>query len=167
MKSNIKKVLAGAVVVGTFVAYVWSQKMPDDEVVATSIPSESTAPTVVTSDTTPVPTAPTPRPVTPRPTPKPAGAFRDGTYTGVVADAYYGNVEVQAVIQNGVLADVVFLQHPNDRGTSIRINNAAMPLLKSEAIRAQSANVNTISGASETSRAFRESLQSALSQAKA
>ena len=165
MKSNIKKVLAGAVVVGTFVAYVWSQKMPDDEVVATSMPSESTF-----LPTPTIPTTPTTKPVTPvatTPNPKPAGAFRDGTYTGVVADAYYGNVEVQAVIQNGALADVVFLQHPNDRSTSIRINNAAMPLLKSEAIRAQSASVNTVSGASETSRAFRESLQSALIQAKA
>ena len=102
----------------------------------------------------------------PSPAPKPKGQYADGTYTGTPADAYYGTVQVQAVIQNGKITDVTFLQYPNDRRTSQYINGNAMPILISEAIQAQSANVNGVSGASETSPAFRVSLADALSQAK-
>lgn len=106
-------------------------------------------------------TTPTPAPVT-----KPKGQYTDGTYTGSTADAYYGYVQVKAVISGGKLTDVVFLQYPNDRSTSRYINQQAMPLLKEEAISAQNANVSGVSGASDTSMAFRESLGNALSQAK-
>ena len=91
--------------------------------------------------------------------------YKDGTYTGSVADAYYGNVQVQATISGGKITDVTFLQYPNDNGTSMYINSQAMPLLKQEAIAAQSANVDGVSGASETSPAFQQSLASALNQA--
>lgn len=94
------------------------------------------------------------------------GQYKDGTYTGISANAYYGNIQVEAVINGGKLADVQFLDYPQDRRTSIRINNQAMPFLKQEAIQAQSANVDTVSGASDSSGAFRQSLASALSQAK-
>lgn len=92
--------------------------------------------------------------------------YKNGTYTGNVADAFYGNVQVQAVISGGKLTDVTFLQYPNDRSTSIEINTQAMPYLKQEAIKAQIAQVDIITGATQTSRAFIESLQSALDQAK-
>lgn len=94
------------------------------------------------------------------------GIYKDGTYTGISANAYYGNIQVEAVINGGKLTDVQFLDYPQDRRTSIRINRQAMPYLKKEAIQAQSANVDTVSGASDSSGAFRQSLASALSQAK-
>lgn len=103
-------------------------------------------------------------PVTPPPA-KPKGQYQDGTYTGASVDVYYGFVQVKAVIQNGELADVVFLQYPNDRGTSRYINGQAMPILKQEAIRAQSAGVSGVSGASATSGGFVQSLGDALTQA--
>ena len=80
--------------------------------------------------------------------------------------AYFGMVQVKAVIQAGKIADVQFLQYPNDRRTSIRINNIAMPYLITEALQAQSAEVDIISGATLTSEAFAQSLQSALATAK-
>lgn len=92
-------------------------------------------------------------------------AYKDGQYTGNVADAYYGNIQVQATIQGGKISDVVFLDYPQDRRNSVRINTEAMPLLKSEAIQAQSAQVDIVSGATATSDAFRQSLASALAQA--
>jgi uncharacterized protein with FMN-binding domain len=92
--------------------------------------------------------------------------YKEGTYTGTVEDAYYGNIQVQAVITNGKIADIVFLQYPNDNGTSRSINAQAMPFLKSEAIQAQSASVDIVSGASDSSQAFQKSLASALAQAK-
>lgn len=93
-------------------------------------------------------------------------SYKDGTYTGVAADAFYGNLQVQATIANGKLTNVQFPQWPNDRSRSVRINQQALPWLAQEAIQAQSANVNVISGATDTSEAFSQSLQSALSVAR-
>ncbi|MCR4329665.1 MAG: FMN-binding protein [Candidatus Roizmanbacteria bacterium] len=92
--------------------------------------------------------------------------YADGSYTGDVADAFYGNIQVQAVIQNGKIADIQFLQYPSDRSQSRQISQYAMPLLKSEALQAQSAQVNIVSGATYTSQAFVQSLASALTKAK-
>lgn len=137
-----------------------------------SLPKKTvaTAPAKTPSALTPKPnpiSTPIPTPIfVPTPVPTPKGQYVDGTYIGSVADAYYGNIQVQAVISGGKLTDVIFLQYPNDRGHSVSINNYAMPILKSEAIQAQSAQVNSVSGASDTSAAFQESLASALSQAK-
>jgi uncharacterized protein with FMN-binding domain len=115
---------------------------------------------------TPAPTAvPTPKP-TPTPTPKPKGLYTDGSYTGASSDAYYGNIQVRVTISGGKISDVVFLDYPQDRGTSREINGQAMPYLKQEAIAAQSSNVDIISGATDSSLAFRQSLASALAQAK-
>jgi uncharacterized protein with FMN-binding domain len=69
-------------------------------------------------------------------------------------------------VQNGKIADVQFLQYPHDRRTSQRINSSVMPYLQTEAIQAQSANVDLITGATLTSEAFAESLQAALSGAR-
>lgn len=93
------------------------------------------------------------------------GKYKDGQYTGDSVDAYYGNVQVKVIIQNGRITDVRFLDYPQDRSNSTRISNRAMPQLTQEAISAQSANVNGVSGASETSQAFVKSLTSALNQA--
>lgn len=91
--------------------------------------------------------------------------YKDGTYTGTVADAYYGNLQVKAIISGGKLTDVQFVEYPNDNNTTLKINQQAMPLLRSEAIQKQSAKVDIISSASQTSNAFKESLSSALQQA--
>ena len=111
-------------------------------------------------------TVTTPPPViTPAPQ-KPAGMYADGSYIGPAADAYYGTVQVKAVIKNGQLADVRFLQYPNTHSYSVYVNNQAMPMLTQEAIQAQSAQVSGVSGATFTSQAFQQSLASALVQAK-
>ena len=126
-------------------------------------PKPSSAP-IATPTSTPTPT-PTLIP-TPTPTLKPKSIYNDGQYTGNSADAYYGNVQVAAIIQDGKITDIKFLDYPSDRGHSIQINNYATPILRSEAIQAQSAQVDTVSGATDTSNAFVESLSSALSQAR-
>jgi uncharacterized protein with FMN-binding domain len=94
------------------------------------------------------------------------GQYRDGSYTGNPADAYYGTVQVKAIVRGGRIADVVFLDHPHTHENSIFINNQAMPLLTQEAIQAQSAQVDGVSGATFTSDAFKQSLASALALAK-
>lgn len=95
------------------------------------------------------------------------GNYKDGTYTGSVTDAQWGNIQVQVVIQNGKMTNITFLQYPNERERSVIINDYADPRLVSEAIQAQSANVDAITGATDTSDAFSQSLNDALSQAQA
>lgn len=97
---------------------------------------------------------------------KPAAhGFVDGTYTGPVADAYYGLIQIQASIQGGRLTALKVLKYPSDRRTSVSINRQALPMLRDEAISAQSAHVDIISGATLTSRAFIQSLGGALKKA--
>ena len=128
-------------------------------------------PSNVAQRTTAIPTAapviPTTVPTSvPAPATTPAGPYKDGAYTGPSVDAYYGSVQVEAVVRNGQLADVQFLDYPHDRRTSQRINSQATPWLTQEAIQAQSARVNLISGATLTSEAFVESLSTALQSAR-
>ena len=91
--------------------------------------------------------------------------YIDGTFTGPVTDAYYGLVQIQAIVQGGRLAGVKVLQYPSDRRTSVAINHQALPMLRSEVVAAQSAKVDIISGATLTSEAFIKSLGGALRQA--
>jgi uncharacterized protein with FMN-binding domain len=92
--------------------------------------------------------------------------YKDGTYTGTAVNAGgHGNVQLQIAIAGGKITNVVFLQSPNLQNTSVIINNAAMPQLIQEAIQAQSANINIVSGATDTSQAFQQSLAAALAQA--
>ncbi len=91
--------------------------------------------------------------------------YKDGQYVGVVADAYYGNVQVSAIISGGKITEVKFLEYPQERQNSVRLNENAIPRLQTETIAIQSANVDSITGASLTSAAYLESLTAALSQA--
>lgn len=140
----------------------------DDNIGYEVIPPKPTPVPVTTPKPTPTPISkPAPIPVpTPIPAPVVTGLYRNGRYTGSIADAYYGNVQVVAVISGGEISDVQFLDYPKDRQTSLQKSMRAMPILISEAIAIQDSNVDTVSGASFTSTAYRESLASALAQAK-
>ena len=125
--------------------------------------------------------APTPAPASaPASAPDPAGAtspliriaasttgLNDGTYTGPVVDAYYGYIQIEAVIKNGRLTTIHVLKYPSDRRTSVFINRQALPMLRDEVISAQSANVDIVSGATLSSEAFIQSLGAALNKARA
>jgi uncharacterized protein with FMN-binding domain len=56
--------------------------------------------------------------------------------------------------------------YPNHTDRSVFINQQAIPILRSEALRAQSANVSFVSGATDTSDGFARSLQSAILKAR-
>lgn len=96
-----------------------------------------------------------------------SGSYRNGTYTGPETDANWGEVKVQVVISDGRISDVQFLDYPSDRSRSRSINSQAVPQLTQEAIAAQQANVDVVTGATDTSEAFIESLTAALHQASA
>jgi len=155
----MKKYLQISVVLGLFgLLVLWRQSQGGD------------TPPVVGGNQTAIPTSAvdTSIPTISTPTTSQAGStYKNGRFIGSTEDAFYGNIQVQVAISGGKITDVIFLQHPNDNHTSQSINMQAMPLLKSEAIQAQSAQVDAISGASDTSAAFIKSLGNALSQAKA
>jgi uncharacterized protein with FMN-binding domain len=164
--SAAKKILLSAGVIiayGMYAAFrqlVLGANQPD---VSSNIPALSVVPTITAA--TPRPSA-APSAPSPSPSSAPRGQYRDGQYTGAVADAYYGPLQVQAVIQGGRLTNINFLQYPNDRSRSVEINYYALPILRTEAIQAQSARVDAVTGASDSSPAFVQSLSSALAQAR-
>jgi uncharacterized protein with FMN-binding domain len=93
------------------------------------------------------------------------GRYNDGEYIGKPADTNWGAVQVKAVVRNGSLIDVQFLQYPYHRRRSAEISNWALPVLRNEAIQVQSARVDIVSQATITAYGFQESLATALSQA--
>jgi uncharacterized protein with FMN-binding domain len=145
----MKKFLLTGFVLATFALYSFHQRHDGSHVVL-KVPAPAT----------------TQSPSSPSSTPSSSSSYKDGQYTGSSADAFYGFIQVEAVISGGKLTDVKFLQTPNDRDTSVMINSQATPYLKQEAIQAQSANVNIVSGATDSSQAFIQSLGSALKQAQ-
>jgi len=74
----------------------------------------------------------------------------------------YGPVQVQAVYSGGRLSNVVTLQTPTGDSHSASIAQRACPILRSEALSAQSAKIHTVSGATYTSKAYIASLQAAI-----
>jgi uncharacterized protein with FMN-binding domain len=126
---------------------------------ATPTPSASPTP----SDSS----APTPTP-TPTPTPSNAGpTYKDGQYTGQDFPNQFGDTQVKVTISGGRITNVQPLQLPFDRQRSAEISQYAAPLLHDEVLQAQSAQIDSLSGATYTSDAYAQSVQSALDQAHA
>ncbi len=87
------------------------------------------------------------------------------TYTGSVAQTQWGPVEVRVTVAGGKITDVALPQYPNGNSRDQEINAYALPTLVQETLKAQSANVDMVSGATVTSDGYLQSLQSALDQA--
>lgn len=137
--------------------------------IGTITPRTSPTPPATVPNTTPTPVTVPKTVTTPPPAPKtvtaPKGQYKDGEYTGNPSRSHGYNLQVKAVVQGGKLANVVFLSYAQGSLDSQDINAQAVPYLIQQAIQAQSANVNGVSGASQTSTAFSSSLGSALAMA--
>jgi len=94
-----------------------------------------------------------------------SGSTGSGTYKGTAVQTRFGPVQVQITVANGKITDVTALQLTNADGKSVQISNRAAPLLRSKVLAAQSANVQTVSGATVTSDAYLTSLQAAIDAA--
>jgi uncharacterized protein with FMN-binding domain len=94
----------------------------------------------------------------------PATAGTTQTLTGSLVSTRYGDVEVQVTISGGTITAVNAVALPTG-GRSGRISASAAPILASEAVTAQSASIDIVSGATYTSEAYARSLQAALDQA--
>ena len=88
-----------------------------------------------------------------------------GTYTGDAVQTRFGPVQVEITVENGAITASEVTQVPwNDRKDQ-EINGRAVPVLNAEAVDAQSADIDMVSGATYTSQAYVESLQSAIDRA--
>ncbi len=111
--------------------------------------SGATTPTTAApATTTPSTTAPTTR-----------------TIDGDPVDNQYGTVQVEVTLQGKQIVGVTALQLPSDRRHSAEISQQAGPILQQEALQAQSAQIDIVSGATYTSTSYAQSLQSALDKA--
>ena len=90
-----------------------------------------------------------------------------GTYTGDVATNRWGPVQVQITVAGGSISDVAVLEVPSGNSKDVTINNRAVPVLVQSTLAAQSAQIDSVSGATYTSTSYKQSLQSAIDAARA
>ena len=98
--------------------------------------------------------------------PAATNTIADGTYAGQASPNRFGTVQVQAVYSGGQLTDVQILAYPDGDRRSLRISQAAIPMLVDQSIQAGGASISGVSGATYTSRSYVASLQSAIDAAK-
>jgi uncharacterized protein with FMN-binding domain len=104
------------------------------------------------------------------PTPKSStstsgSASPTSTYTGTAVNTRYGVIQVKVTVGAKKITNVAFVQLTAFDDRSQRINSDAAPILLQETLAAQSAKIDSVSGASYTSAGYEQSLQSALDQA--
>ena len=87
------------------------------------------------------------------------------TVTGSVAQTQWGPVQVTITVAGGRITKVDVPVYPNGNGKDEEINSYALPVLTQETVKAQSASIDMVSGATVTSNGYLESLQSALDKA--
>jgi uncharacterized protein with FMN-binding domain len=123
-----------------------TMRRPTDSPVPTNSPEPSTTATQPTA----------------QPTQSPSPQTATGTVTGPVVSTQFGDVQLQVTLAGGKIVDIKPIELPFDRQRSAYISSVAAPLLRQEALQAQSAQIDLISGATYTSEAYAESLQAVL-----
>lgn len=93
-----------------------------------------------------------------------AGAPRK--VSGDTVNTRYGPVQVQVTLAGSRITAVDVVTYPSAERRDREINTSALPVLNQEAIAAQSARIDVVSGATYTSDGYVRSLQSALDRAK-
>jgi uncharacterized protein with FMN-binding domain len=87
------------------------------------------------------------------------------TVTGAVETTMYGPMQVKVTLEGQKITNVSVVQETNDGQESQQIDSFSIPKLTAETLTAQSARIDTVSGATQTSDGYIGSLQSALDQA--
>lgn len=93
------------------------------------------------------------------------GAAVVRTVTGALVQTQYGNVQVRVTWHGARITNIVAVHLTDSSDTSVQISAGAEPTLRSEALSAQSAHIDLVSGATFTSEGYKTSLQSAIDAA--
>jgi uncharacterized protein with FMN-binding domain len=128
-----------------------SSSAPSSSAPSSSAPSTSAAPKSGTSSTSAAP--------------PPASAAK--TITGDAAQTRYGPVQLAVTFSCKKITQIQVLEYPTETGRDQEINSYAIPQLNQQAMSAQSANIDGVSGATYTSEGYQQSLQSAIDKAGA
>ena len=96
----------------------------------------------------------------------PATGAATRTVDGDPVDNRYGTVQVRVTLRGNRIVDVRSIQMPMGHQRSVDITDQAGPYLREEALQAQSAQIDIVSGATYTSDSYAQSLQSALDRAR-
>jgi uncharacterized protein with FMN-binding domain len=102
----------------------------------------------------------------PRPTAAPKLPPGARAAVGPPAITPFSVIQVQATVRHGKLIGVKTVELTGDGPHTQALNAHAEPLLRASALKAQSADIDTVSGATYTSDGYRQSLQSALDSAR-
>ncbi len=97
--------------------------------------------------------------------PSGSGGSATTVVNGTSADTRYGPVQVQLHIRGGRIVSATAIDYPQGSGRDREINSFAVPILQKETVSAQSAQIDTVSGATFTSEGYKTSLQAALDAA--
>jgi len=109
---------------------------------------------------------PTPTPTkTPKPSKAPSGKLKDGTYDGDAVNFKFGTAQVEIVVSGGVITEVKALQLPTGGGYTKRVTTFFQTQVPSRIVADQGWKISNVGGATYTSRAYSQSLQSAISKA--
>lgn len=92
--------------------------------------------------------------------------LKDGEFTGSLVTVKYGQIQVRITVGGGRMTDVTALRLPNGDPMSVKYSERAGPTLRQEALTAQSASFQTVSGATYTAFGYTKSLQAALDAAQ-
>ncbi len=132
----------------------------------TNAPKPTTAPKPAPAPTKTTAPKPKPKPPPPKPTPTPTPTKANGDFMGAaVRTGVYGQIQVQIRVQAGVVTDIAIPVYPKTDPKSVTLSAQALPMLRQEALAAQSAKIAVVSGASYTSNGFIASLATALKAA--
>jgi uncharacterized protein with FMN-binding domain len=102
---------------------------------------------------------------TPSSRPKPSAAPKTVKVNGAAVDTDYGPVQVQIDLRGSKITSATAIAYPQGSGRDLEINSYAIPVLQQDTVTKQSAQIDTVSGATYTSDGYRQSLQSALDAA--
>jgi len=94
------------------------------------------------------------------------GASTSRTFRGPTEETQHGPVQVSIVVKHRKIVNVEAAISPNNDGRSPFLQGRAVPVLKQEVLTAQSAKIDTVSGATEFSGAYIQSLQTAIKKAR-
>ena len=124
----------------------------------------SVDPSAAPTDSPAASSTPTPA-KTPKPSKAPTGTLKDGTYDGDAIKFKYGTAQVEIVVSGGVITEVKALKLPTAGGYTKRVTTFFQTNIPARIVADQGWKISNVGGATYTSRAYSQSLQSAINQA--